>query len=219
MKKNNFLRNVALMIVACLVVSVVFISCDEGGSSGKIGGSQSSIGEEGNTFTILGSVPGTSGFSAQVIDLEKGVSTTAVSINISNANYLSMAALLPEVEVTGNKATIYLQGRVTTDGIQQVFPEGNLTLVKYNAKVGDVYSLKVGGKTIRREVTVVSKEDVFSWNGMKIKTIHVKETGMGVPGVDYVEYVTNHRFGLVGIKIFFENGTSISAPIVGSVTN
>lgn len=38
--------------------------------------------------------------------------------------------------------------RITEEGIQNVYDEGNFTLVKYDDKVGDSYSIKVDGKKL-----------------------------------------------------------------------
>jgi hypothetical protein len=53
---------------------------------------------------------------------------------------------------------------------------------------------------------------------MLIKTIHVRETS-GTPGLDYVDYVTNHKFGLVAIKFGFEDGTTRTVFIDSGATN
>lgn len=114
---------------------------------------------------------------------------------------------MDRVTVLGSGVCFERNFRITPEGIESVYPEGNLTLVKYDAKVGDVYSLKRGSKTIRREVTSVSSDDDYYWAGMYIKTIKVKETGRGIPGVSSIEFAFNHRFGIVGIKVLFEDGT------------
>ena len=215
------LRNVAKMTVACLAVTAVFISCekDDTGGGGALGGNQSPIGQAGSSFSLIGGVSGVGNPSAQVVTLEGGISTVSVSANISNATYKNILSGMSDVVVSGNSAVRNRQYRFTDKGIQSVYPEGNLNIVKYDAKVGDVYTLNRGAHTIRREVTVVSKQDEYSWNNMKIKTIHVKETGRGIPGIDYIEYVCNHKFGLVALKVFFEDGTTLSLPLRSSATN
>ena len=221
-KRLNW-RNVAKMTVACLtVVAAVFISCgkDELGG-GSIGGKQSPVGEVGNTFRINGSVPGVSGVTSQITSLDDGISTMAMTATITNPDILNVVAAIPGAEVTGTSASFSRQYRFTSQGIQTIFPEGAFTAIKYDAKKGDVYTLKRGSRTIRREVTKVSNENEFSWNGMKIKTIHVKETGSGVgmPGLDYVEYVYNHKFSLVACIVYFEDGTTLNVPFISNATN
>ena len=228
MIKLNFLkRNVAKMTVACLVVAAVFISCEKDKSSGgSIGGSQSPIGEEGNTFSLIGSISGVSNVLARIVDLDDGVSTISASVNISNSTYLDLikdafnSGIFTGGDVSGTKVSGELRFRITDAGIQSVLPDGKLlTVIKYNAKKGDVYTVKQGSRTIRREVTNVSDENDFPWGGMNIKTITAKETGRGTPGIDYMEYRCNHRFGLVAVKLFFEDGTSLSIPLSSGATN
>ena len=221
MTKKFNLRRMAKMTVACLAVAAVFISCekDETGGGGSIGGSQSPMGEQGSSFSLISSVSGVGSPSAQVVSLEGGISTVSVSANITSATYRNILSAMTDVDISGNSAVRTSQYRFTDKGIQSVYPEGNLNIVKYDAKVGDVYTLKRGGQTIRREVTVVSNENSYAWNGMNIKTIHVKETGRGIPGVDYIEFVSNHRFGLVGLKVFFEDGSTLNLPLRSSATN
>jgi len=232
MTKKYFLKRsgVAMMMVACLVVVAMIVSCDKDDANGPLDGSQSPIGDVGNTFSLLSSVSGVSNISAQVVSLEDGVSSVAFSTTITNATYrklisdaIAMGISSPNVQVSGtNTITVTgnLKFRITDKGIQSVYSDGSsATLVKYNAKVGDVYSLNNGTRTKRREVTKVSTQDEFSWNGMKIKTIHVKGTGNKLPGVDYFEYVYNHRFGLVACKVFYEDGSSIDLLVRSNATN
>jgi len=214
------------MTVACLAVATVFISCEKEDSGSSIGGSQSPIGKEGNSFSLIGSIPGVSNVSAQVASLNNGVSVISASVNITNSTYMDLiknafdSGIFTGGEISGTKVSGELRFNFTDEGIQSVLPDGKLlTVIKYNAKKGDVYTVKQGSHTIRREVTNVSDENDFPWGGMNIKTITAKETGRGVPGVDYMEYRCNHRFGLVAVKLFFEDGTSLSIPLSSSATN
>jgi len=217
-RNKSKLRNV-VAIAICLVGITVFSGCEKDDPGGSIGGSQSPIGKTGNIFTTKGSIAGVSNFSAQVVDLEKGVSSVSISVNFTNSTYLSMLSTMSDVDISGTKAVSNRQYRFTDKGIQSVYPEGKLNLINYNAKVGDVYTLKRGAHTLRREVTVVSKQDEFPWNGLLIKTIHVKETGRGIPGLDYIEYVGNHKFGIVAYKFGFEDGSTREISLVSGVTN
>jgi hypothetical protein len=119
-----------------------------------------------------------------------------------------MADYIPGTVISGNTVTGGGKAKITDKGIMNVYDEGNLILVEYSAKVGDKYTLKRGASTITREVTAKSTKDDYFWGWMMIKTITVEETGRGIPGVSKVVYETNHKFGLVGIKVYFEDGTT-----------
>jgi len=212
-QKNNNQNSIAmklkvLSLITLLCVFAIFISCEKEDNSGSLGGTQSAIGSVNNTFQLSGVPTGISGLSAKVTNLADGKSTVTYSATITNSTYLGMASSMTDVNVTGS--TIKREGnyRITSEGMESVYPEGNLTLVKYDAKVGDTYTLKRGSTTLRREVTAVSTQDDYSWGGMYIKTIKVKETGRNIPGVSNIEFVFNHKFGIVGLKVSFEDGTS-----------
>jgi hypothetical protein len=54
---------------------------------------------------------------------------------------------------------------------------------------------------------------------MLIKTVHVEETGRNIPGVSKIEFVGNHRFGMVGVKLYFEDGSTQNLTIIGRAEN
>jgi copper chaperone CopZ len=80
-------------------------------------------------------------------------------------------------------------------------------LVKYDAEVGDKYTLDLSnGTTITRQVVSKSTTDDYSWGGMKIKTINIEQSST-VSGIKKIEYITNHKFSIVGVKFYMEDGT------------
>jgi len=199
----NNLRTFILLSLMIIFVS----SCDKSKDDlGGLGGSQSPIGEVGNTFQIS-SVPGLSNLSAEVTDLTDGVSTITYTTSVNNQLYVDMIKTMTGVSVSGTSVQRESKYIITSNGIASVYPEGNLTLVDYGAKVGDVYTLKRGSTTMKRVVEAVSSEDDFFWGGMKIKTIDVKETGRNIPGVSHILFRFNHKFGLVNLIVYFEDGT------------
>jgi hypothetical protein len=196
--------------IASLAVLLMASSCNLIESikpDGKIGGTQSIIGEVGNSFSI-GGLSGVSGFEAEVKTLEDGVSNINGSITITDTKMREILKTIPEYTWNGNKMTVTKKYRVTDEGIQSVYPDGNFTLVKYDDKVGEKYTHKINGKTIVREVAYKSTEDEYAWGFMDIKIIRVTETGRGLNGVSKLEYILNHKFGLVGFKAYFEDGST-----------
>jgi hypothetical protein len=202
------MKSKILSLIILLGIFSTFNSCEKDDASDPLGGTPSAIGSVNNTFQLSGIPSGTSGVSAKVTNLSEGVSTVTYTATITNSSYLTMISSMTDVNISGS--TVQREGnyRITSEGMESVYPEGNLTLVKYNAKVGDVYSLKRGSTTLMREVTSVSTDDDYNWGGMLIKTIQVKETGRNIPGVSNIDFVFNHKFGIVGFKISFEDGTS-----------
>lgn len=202
------MKSKILSLIILFSVFATFTSCEKDDDSGSLGGTQSSIGSVNNTFQLSGIPSGISGASVKVTNLADGISTVTYSATITNSSYQSMASSMTDANVTGSSIQKEENYRITSEGMESVFPEGNLTLVKYGAKVGDVYSLKRGSTTMRREVTAVSTEDDYSWGGMYIKTIKVKETGRNIPGISNIDFVFNHKYGIVGLKVSFEDGAS-----------
>lgn len=196
-----------------LLSSIIFLtsSCgviDSLKPDGKLGGNQSSIGAVGNKFTVSSSVSEIGNVNAQVAALENGVSSVNISIDIKNAQAREIAKAIPDLTWNGDKVSVTRKYRITDEGIQSVHDEGNLTMVKYNAKVGDSYSLKMNGNTVKRTVEYKSVDDEYPYAFFDIKVMKVKETGRALPGVSNLEYVLNHKFGLVGIVLNFEDGSS-----------
>lgn len=99
----------------------------------------------------------------------------------------------------------------STEGVAYVNAAGEqVILVKYDAKVGDKWSYTTkGGKVISRKVTAVSDSDDFFWSGMMIKVITV-EQNLPYPGFSKAVYRANHKFGMVQVEVFMEDGTSMA---------
>ena len=198
-----------MLTLLCLLCT----SCEKYLNPGQsLGGTQSAIGEAGNTFS-MSSVEGISNQSAVISELNDGISTIVYSCQVDDPLLLDMARAVTGTSVSGKIATGGGKAKVTDKGIMNVYDEGNLVLVYYDAKVGDEYSLKRGSRTITRSVTAKSDTDDYSWGWLLIKTITIEETGRGIPGVSKIVYQTNHKFGLVAIKVFFEDGSSKSVNV------
>jgi hypothetical protein len=93
-------------------------------------------------------------------------------------------------------------------------------LVKYDAAVGDTFTTGTSGK-VR---TVVSKTgaDDYPYGMYLIKTIQVESTVNAtnkISGVTKITYIANHKFGMVGVKVAFEDGTSATFPIYTTAEN
>jgi hypothetical protein len=194
-------------LVLLVLCGVMLASCGKEYGEQSLGGTTAPMGEVGNTFE-LSNIDGVSNVSAKITELNDGVSKLEFMCDVTDSKLKAMAQYIPEVSLQGNKLTATSHVKMTDQGIMNVLDEGNLILVKYDAKVGDTYSIKRDGKTVTREVTAKSTENDFFWSWMLIKTIDVEETGQNIPGVSKLVYHTNHKFGLVAVNVFFEDGTS-----------
>ena len=189
---------------------IALISCDE--STAELGGDQSEFGEIGVTATSPNLPSILRGGTAAITDLENGVSVLSLSVDFSDTEIETIQQRLPNFDGRSDFDAKY---RITTEGVQSVYDDGtSYTLVKYDAEVGDKYTLKRDGQNLVREVTQKSSEDDYYWNGWLLKTITVKETGRAVPGLSETELVFNHKFGLVGYTLKFEDGSSEAIPVI-----
>lgn len=218
------MKRIRIVAMTGLVMVVVLSSCglldgnDDNSGRSPLGGDPSPMGTVGHEFGVV-TPNGVDDEMVEVIDYSNRISTVQYTATISNSALLEMVKAMPDVTVNGNQASVSRKYRITTKGFQSVYDEGNLTLMNYEAKEGDKYSINRNGSTLERRVTKVSKEDEYQWGFMFIKTVHVEETGRNIPGVSKIEFVGNHRFGMVGVKIYFEDGTSQNMTVIARAEN
>lgn len=216
--KFMFMRKInnLLLIIGALLLS----GCSSFDlSNSKLGGAQSPMGEVGNECSVTVPFSGVQDAKVVVTDLEDGISTISYSVKITNPTLLEIVQSMSDVKIENGVATAKRQYRITENGYQSVYDEGDLTIVDYNSKVGDIYSLKRGNTTIEREVVSKSTKDDYAWGGFNIKTINVEEKGRNLPGVDKIEFISNHKWGMVGVKIYFEDGTTKIIGITSDASN
>ena len=206
-----------------LSVLFFFSSCDEILKPGtKLGGSQSPMGEVGVIVTSS-SVPiaGLSGFSASVTTLTDGVSTYSAQATVTNALLKNMVSDFPGVTVNGNTVTITgLKIQQTTEGIKCLTGDGAGIIVKYSSAVGDTYP--VGDTGNKRKVVSKSTDDDYPYGFYNIKTIQVETDANNLGstgGIDKITYIANHKFGLVGVKVTFNDATSVTFPVYTNAQN
>jgi hypothetical protein len=209
--KSQILVNIILAAAMLFGLS----SCDIlGGSDASgtdpIGGDPSPIGMVGNTFST--NISGVQDIGIQVAEQSGAVSTISYTASFQDATLLPMASAVMgssgTMQVSGSTISGTRKFRMTTKGVQDVFDDGSVfTIVDYKAKKGDTYKKKIDGKEVVRTVTKVSSDDDFPYAFFLIKVVKVEETGLGVPGISKVIYYGNHRFGMVGMDIVFEDGS------------
>ena len=190
----------------------MLFSCTKEGSA-DLKGDQSAFGEVGNEIEWRVGQFGVTDTEMFVAKLEDGVSTLVCSATAADDYHVELLKMMPtdrfpgSFTITGNTVEADVRAKMTDKGMQAVFEDGTrLTLVEYDAKVGDKYTAKVGGVTLENEVMEVSTEDDYFWGGIMIKAITVRYYSHS-PGILYVEHVYNHKFGLVGLAIYFEDGS------------
>jgi hypothetical protein len=148
---------------------------------------------------------GVTGASAIVTASENGVATFSGEATITNPTILNVISNIPEFKVTGNKVTVTgLKAKVTLDGVESKISSYPGILVKYDSEVGDTYD---AGSGVKRKVTAKSTTDDYPWGIMYIKVIKVEESPSLIPGVKKMVYYANHKWGIVGLEVTFEDNT------------
>ncbi len=194
-----------LLMSACDLIDGLMGKSD----SNKLDGSTNlPINTVGNTFSNQFTA-GTKTYSGtiSVTDVTNGITT--ISFQFSVPNYPALQGIKSKyIDATG-KISCSGKFKITDQGIMDYnnVDHEPFVLVKYDAKVGDKYTLKKSdGKTIVREVVRKSTDDDYFWGGMLIKTIDVEQSS-NIPGVSKIVYFVNHKFGVVGVRFIMEDGS------------
>jgi len=109
--------------------------------------------------------------------------------------------------------------KVTDQGIQEFISSKNdlskpFTVIKYSMNVGDSWSFTDSkGVTTRRTVTYHSTTDDYPVGWWDLKVYKTESIVDGDPVLQKIVYVTNHKFGLVGIHLFTKTGKEIPLTI------
>lgn len=216
------MKNTTLLI-ATIAIIALFNSCSKTESSNSdIAGDPSPMAVRGETISSSSTtISGVSNFNATVTDYQDGISTYNFSLTVTNALIRNMLATYPGITVSGNtvQATNF-KIQQTKNGIKCLTGGGEGVIVNYNSNVGDTYAVGTTGKT--RKVISKSTTDDYPYGLYNIKTIQVEanaNTFVNTGGVKSLTYIANHKFGLVGIKISFDDGTSALFPLYSSSTN
>ena len=211
------------LISSCISLVLLSVSCSKTETnSNSLGGSPSPIAQTGvTTSSSSATISGVSNFNATVTGYNDGISTYNAQWTVTNPLLKNMFASYPGISVSGNTVTATnFKMQQTKDGIKVITGGGEGIIVNYNSNVGDTYTVGTTGKT--RKVISKSTADDYSYGFLMIKTIQVEanaNTFINTGGVKSFKYIANHKFGLVGVQISFDDGTSALFPIYSSTTN
>jgi hypothetical protein len=185
------MRNLKLLIL-CLISVGFFISCDL--LNNEETDPEKTLGKPGNYWSVSAV-----GYGSGDVEIESNTDGDVL------------------ITFPFNGQTMEAEGRITDKGIYDyVYSNGDkkkpFPLVKFDAKVGDKYTFKVGNQTVVREVVHRSTEDDTFYGFMLIKTIDVEETipaGVQINGenadVSKILWRFNHKFGFISAKVTESN--------------
>ena len=204
------------LLVICLLTFVLIYSCDRIGNDDLISGEQSPMGEVGASISSV-TTNYVQDAEATVTSFSEGISTFSGTATITNPAILNVISNIPEFIVNGNTVTVTgLKFKITKEGFESKIASYPGVLVKYSSKVGDTYS---AGSGYERKVISKSTTDDYPYVFFDIKVIKVEESPCSIPGVKKLVYIANHRFGLVGVEVTFDDNSTINFTTIGSVEN
>jgi hypothetical protein len=212
------------VILLGISVGVFCFSCEkilDKEDVNELKGDQSPMGEAGVIVSSSSAeIAGVSDFSAVITELKEGVSTYTASAKVTNTFIKNMVSGFPGVTINGDDVTITnLKIQQTTEGIKCLTGPGAGVLVKYDSKVGDTYPVGNTGK--ERKVVSKTGEDDYPYGFFLIKTIQVETTPIDMKsgGIQKITYIANHKFGMVGVRVDFDDETSVTFPVYSSAEN
>ena len=207
MKRIFSLLTVVSLLVSCnLLPDTKISSTDVGGDTNL---TMNATGTKVTTSVIVGSTSYPA--SATVTSNVNGVITADMKATLPKNN--SLVNLIPAnlKDASGNLSTTGKYKNTSEGILDYTNKDGKpFVIVNYSSSVGDKYVLtKSDGTTITRTVTANSTVDDYPVMGgtMLIKTMTVEQDSR-IPGVNKIVYITNHKYALVAIVIYMNDGTS-----------
>lgn len=221
-----------VLILSILILFTVSSCSDliddvkDSGSSTKLTGSTDiPINTVGNEFSTLGFSINGIGINfhpeMKITKSEDGVNTIRISANLgTDPKLAALNNLIPTtMKDSQGKVNFDLKVKITSEGwldYSNVDKEP-VVLVKYDDKVGDKYDVTTtSGTKIVREITKKSTTDDWDYGFMQIKVIKVEQPTT-YPGLKKYVLYFNHKFGLVGMEIIAEDGSSVSSQISADI--
>jgi hypothetical protein len=220
--KITMMKKVSLFLFSLMLLALSY-SCtkDDTDDPAELTGEQSPMGAVGVTVSSSSAeIAGVKDFSASVTGLNKGISSYSAKATVTNALFKNMVANFPGVTINGDTVSITdLQIQQTTEGIKNLTGYTAGVLVKYDATVGDTYPIGNTGKV--RTVVSKSTTDDYPYGFLLIKTVQVDmpPTSLKSTGISKFTFVANHKFGLVGLKVAFDDQSSVTFPVYSSAEN
>ena len=208
----SFLTVVSLLVSCNLLPDTKISSTDVGGDTNL---TMNATGTKVSTSIVVGSTAYPA--SATVTSNVNGVITADIKATLPKNN--SLVNLIPAnlKDASGNLSTTGKYKNTSEGILDYTNKDGKpFVIVNYSSSVGDKYVLtKSDGTTITRTVTANSTVDDYPVMGgtMLIKTMTVEQDSR-IPGVNKIVYITNHKYALVAIVIYMNDGTFTKIPLL-----
>ena len=174
-------------------------------------------------FTVNGSsLPGT---TIKVVSNNNGMVTYGTTVDLStypDSIKVALATMVPQLisyynpqnvtfNISGTTLNIQFTIKVTSEGMQNYFVDGQPWTVRYADGVGTNYTVKrSNGQVLTATVTEKTGVDDWPYGFYYIKTSKVEYNApAGDPVLSKVTFRVNHKFGLVYLKAEGKNGKTL----------
>lgn len=222
--KSQIMKKLCVLLLS-LTMMILCLSCEKlfnKDDPAELNGDQSPMGEVGTTVESSSmEIAGISNCTASVIAIKDGVSSYSGSATVKNELLKNLVANIPGITINGDKVSATnIKFKLTDEGFECKTGPGAGIMVKYDSKVGDTYPIGSTGKV--RTVVAKTGIDDYPYGFFLIKVIQVEEIPnylKSSSGVSKITYVANHKYGLVGVKVAFDDGTSSTFPVYSSTQN
>jgi hypothetical protein len=208
----SLLTFISLLVSCNLLPDTKISSTDVGGDTNL---TMNATGTKVSTSVVVGSTAYPA--SATITSNVNGVITADIKATLPKNN--SLVNLIPAnlKDASGNLSTTGKYKNTSEGILDYTNKDGKpFVIVNYSSSVGDKYVLtKSDGTTITRTVTANSTVDDYPVMGgtMLIKTMTVEQDSR-IPGVNKIVYITNHKYALVAIVIYMNDGTFTKIPLL-----
>ena len=226
MRNHTLLKKAA--ILSLLLISMVGIdsckkSTDPNVLTGETNIPMTQVNSQTSTYVTINGVSQPGSSTLTVLSNNNGLVTYGASVDLttfSDSALSVMTTLLPQAISYYNPkdvtATINGSGvlnlqftmKITSEGMQNYFVDGQPWTVRYADGVGTKYTVKrTNGTELTATVTEKTGLDEWPYGFLFIKTSLVEyDAPADDPVISTVYYRVNHKFGLVYLKVLGKNG-------------
>ncbi len=234
MKRITLIKKLAILSLI-LVLLVGIDSCTKATDPNVLTGDtnipMTQVNSQTTTYLTINGVSQPGSGIVTVISNNNGMVTYGTSIDLttySDSALTTIATLLPQAISYYNPKNVVWsispQGllnvqftiKITSDGMQNYFVDGQPWTVGYADGVGTNYTVKrTNGNVLTAKVTEKTGNDDWGYGMLLIKTSLVEyEAPADDPVISKVFFRVNHKFGLVYLKVIGKNGKTLEMDLL-----
>ncbi|MBS1624214.1 MAG: hypothetical protein JST83_09360 [Bacteroidetes bacterium] len=218
---HHFVR---LSIILGLFISLLASGCKKNDPNVLTGDTNIPLTQKDSVTNVYFTVNGSSlpGTTVKIISNDNGMVTYGATTDLSSypdSIKTALATMVPQMisyynpqhvtfNINGTILTIRISIKVTSEGMQNYFVDGQPWTVRYADGIGTNYTVKrANGNILTATVTEKTGVDDWPYGFYYIKTSKIEYNAPADdPVLSKVTYRVNHKFGLVYLKAEGKNG-------------